>query len=374
MTGGSGFRDRDRRIFSGSRLIGPEFFMLNAQDWPTRTGLSGGAAPRVSFGRFATFDNQTLHWRSMHTGPGQYVWSEMDKVVAAIPAACRIVYCMYGTPRWLAGDAVAGPYGGIGEGAPPTDIAQASAFMTALMTRYGAKIEAVQIWNEPDFLPSGGSGFWRGSRAQLVALISAVAAAARAVRPQTVILSPGCTLMINPDSGADQWLNAGGADHIDALSLHPYRATPTGRYAGDGDIASTPQALRLAARVFPRGRAPWITEWGVGSASHPMTLQFRALSAAGRRRYIAAMFLAAAAHGAECFAPWGHGNWSGLSGDWINDTDGVIAGWNDAYSALVGKTLAAVDERADGALMATFSNGETWSALAPDQTSPSPSD
>lgn len=89
-----------------------------------------------------------------------------------------------------------------------------SAWVSAAVTRW--QPEAVEFINEP----SGGVDItW------LVRMYSLGKAAAKAAKPDIIIVGPSCESISNPGNGVEytaSFLNAGGAAHIDALGVHLY--------------------------------------------------------------------------------------------------------------------------------------------------------
>jgi GH35 family endo-1,4-beta-xylanase len=90
-------------------------------------------------------------WKDIHLGPNQYDWSRLDHLVD-LYSDRKIVYVAAATPRWLAKDPNAphfAPWLGPGTNSLPNSVDEWNKFIWNLATRYRGKIDAYEIWNEP---------------------------------------------------------------------------------------------------------------------------------------------------------------------------------------------------------------------------------
>lgn len=154
-------------------------------------------------------------------------------------------------------------YGGEWNHAPHNDsYREAYAnYSRAVVDRYDG-LEYVEVWNEYD-LAKYASGPAGTDPAAYAELLAATYPAVKAERPNVTVVG-GAT------SGVDFefWegvLAAGGAEHVDVMSVHPYRGDPSG-YAED--VAR----LRNLTREHNDGETIpiWVTEfgWSTGIDSH----------------------------------------------------------------------------------------------------------
>lgn len=95
-------------------------------------------------------------WKDIHVGPGQFDWSRLDYLVN-LYSDRNILYCIAATPRWLAMNPNAphyAPWLGPGTNSLPADadIDEFNKFVWNLTTRYKGKIQAYEIWNEPQLV------------------------------------------------------------------------------------------------------------------------------------------------------------------------------------------------------------------------------
>jgi GH35 family endo-1,4-beta-xylanase len=90
-------------------------------------------------------------WKDIHLEPNTYDWSKLDSLVELYYDR-KILYVACSTPRWLAKNPNAphfAPWLGPGSNSLPSDIEEWNKFVWNLATRYKGKIDAYEIWNEP---------------------------------------------------------------------------------------------------------------------------------------------------------------------------------------------------------------------------------
>lgn len=375
---------------SGPVYIPHEFFGLNSQDWPARAPTSGGdgaSAPAFTFGMYSTHDASTaLNWGAMHTAANTINWTKLDDTVSALRAmgVTKGMYALHGTPTFLAQPGQAGlsaPYGPLGGGSYPTDLAQLAYFCTQFAARnaavWGGFFVAVQVLNEPEANDFSGStvGQWWGTRKQYVNYAATAYVALKAAAPAITVLSAGtykpATLAAWSGETGDAGAGVGRYGHqcYDAVALHPYWATPNHTYTGHGTLDSLSlggvRPTRAAlAQYGLQAIDIWCTEWGLdsgGSRASPTAacLAFMALPADDRRKYIARLYIGAALAGLKNFFLFSYGG-PFLSGDLVTDTTGVILGIQQAYAAMAGKTWTAGGYYTDGRAWLSFMDGSTY--------------
>lgn len=124
-------------------MIGMGFTSLD-QDWPSE----------VTHVRLWDIG---VTWKDINTAPGVYDWSRLDTAVAKAGDR-HITYVVGACPRWLAkypDNPHYAPWLGPGSNSMPYSLAEANDFALHLATRYKGRIDAYEIWNEPqlaDFL------------------------------------------------------------------------------------------------------------------------------------------------------------------------------------------------------------------------------
>ena len=80
-------------------------------------------------------------WEPLEQNKGTYYWKTLDDAISYAEAKGKQVLYVFGdTPAW------AGP----SPSAPPTDIEEFKRFANAVISRYGNRIDAYEVWNEPN--------------------------------------------------------------------------------------------------------------------------------------------------------------------------------------------------------------------------------
>lgn len=221
---------------------------------PATTGRDLAMARDAGF----TWVKQRIEWRNVEkNGPGQFEWQEPDRVVQAIGSAgLRLIARVDNQPAW-ASSRVPFPSSG-----PPDDLNAWTSYLTALATRYKGRIQAYEIWNEPNLALE-----WGGQRpdpAAYTALLKASYQAIKAVDPQALVISAGMSPTTEasdkamPDMQFYRGMYAAGAKgSFDLLGAHApgYKAEPCmdpAEVAANPDLTnpgdtSSPEAKRVYA-------------------------------------------------------------------------------------------------------------------------------
>ena len=134
-------------------------------------------------------------------------------------------------------------------------------FAAEAAKRYRGRGVRWEVWNEPNL-----EGFWRPQPAadDYAALVIECAKAIRAADPDAVILAPASSGF--PWSFLERIFEKGVLEHIDEVSVHPYRSSPPETVAED-----YARLRELIAKNLPAGRkAPPIVsgEWGYSTLHH----------------------------------------------------------------------------------------------------------
>jgi hypothetical protein len=182
---------------------------------------------------------QGFAWREIEgAGRGIYDWSNADRLMDQVDAhGLQIIARVDAQPAWAGGG-----YPLIGPPDEPQDYVN---FLTALATRYRGRIDAYQIWNEPNLAREwGGRPPDPGEYTRLLALAYA---AIKSVDPRAVVISAGMAPTTRHDGAAmpdtlyiQGMYDAGAAPYFDLLGVHGagYRAAPE---AAPEQVAADPQ-------------------------------------------------------------------------------------------------------------------------------------
>ena len=165
----------------------------------------------------------------------------------------HVLMTMWLTPGWANGNA--------GERVPPTNPADYADFMRWATAHFKGRVDAWEIWNEPDPRQS----FWLGTTRQYVDLLRAAYPAIKAGDPQSLVVLGG------PSCNDDLWIrdiySLGAKPYFDVLATHPYQgmADAPPEQPDDGHawwFTHTP-AVRAVMQLYGDGNKPiWFTEMG----------------------------------------------------------------------------------------------------------------
>ena len=179
-----------------------------------------------------TWVKQWFAWRDIEgKGKGQYDWATADRIVNQTEEfGVNLLLRVDHEPEW------AGP--------PPGNINHFVDFVTALATRYKGRVEAYQIWNEPNLAREWGNK--PPNAGEYTQMLKAAYQAIKAVDPNAIIISAGMAPTTElsqravPDTQFIQNMyNAGAKPYFDMLGAHGagYRAPPE---MDPGQIATDP--------------------------------------------------------------------------------------------------------------------------------------
>lgn len=168
---------------------------------------------------------------------------------------------------------------------PPSDFALYREFMAYLAARYRGQVAAYELWNEPNLMREW-NGFPLGG-ADFVALLREGAAGVRTHDTDAVLIggAPATTGINDGVTAVDdrvylrQMLDAGVADVVDAIGVHPYgAANPPDSSTAQPDPAASSHnnhpsfffsdtLADYAALLAEYGveKPVWVTEFGWGS-------------------------------------------------------------------------------------------------------------
>jgi hypothetical protein len=162
-----------------------------------------------------------VQWHTIEHGPDDFDWQNLDRVVGGADRyGFKILLSVTRAPDWTREVEL--------EGGPPADYAELGRFMEQLAGRYRGRVEAYELWNEPNLARE-----WRGDTldpSRFVSLVAAGAGGVRAADPEAILVS-GAPAVTGIDDGetaiADRvflrgMLEAGVAQHVDAIGAHPY--------------------------------------------------------------------------------------------------------------------------------------------------------
>jgi polysaccharide biosynthesis protein PslG len=183
---------------------------------------------------------QRFEWRNIEgKAKGSFEWGEPDRIVDAIAqSGLKIIARVDNQPRW-ASSTIQWPGSG-----PPDNPADWTDYLTALATRYRGRIQAYEIWNEPNL-----DREWGDQPPDPAAYTSMLKASYRVIKaadPQAVVVSAGMSPTTTSDAHAMPDLDfiramyaAGARGSFDVLGVHAagFKADPC---ADPGEVARDP--------------------------------------------------------------------------------------------------------------------------------------
>jgi O-antigen ligase len=215
---------------------------------------------------------QPFFWAEIEPEQGVFTWELYDRLVEAVAkldGRLRLVALLDGTPPWARHPAAPEhPF------APPNSPAAFGVFAGALAERYGAQIEAYQIWDEPNLAEHWGELDPRP--ALYVAMLEAAYRAIHAADDDAQVIA--AALAPNVENGPNNindpaYLRAlyelGGGAYFDAAAGKPYgfNFSPLERHIDPKTLNfSRLILLREVMREYGDGDKPlWGGNWGWNS-------------------------------------------------------------------------------------------------------------
>lgn len=138
---------------------------------------------------------QRFEWRNIEGhGKGQFEWNEPDRIVqAAEDHGLKIIARIDNQPQW-ASTRVQFP-----ASSAPDDLQDWADYVSALATRYKGRIQAYEVWNEPNLSNEWGSS---PDPAAYTQLLQASYTAIKAADPQASVISAGLSPTTTTSSDA----------------------------------------------------------------------------------------------------------------------------------------------------------------------------
>lgn len=240
-------------------------------DWIRKLGFVG---TRIGF-----------EWIALEPRQGQFDWAHQDSVVdATVAAGIRAYGLIVYSPSWARPAGTGGKHRPVVDGSAARGDTAFAHFAATVARRYRGKIQAWELWNEPN-IPN----FWADERGgqdrgpdplDYFRLYRLAHDSIRAAVPTVIVmpagLSSGPRRMPPPLDRRRQPAGYPAAGYLDALlsaglrpaviALHPYTVEPIGVDSNGrpvNPIVSSVEAV-LDEHGLKKTRL-WITEWGVNA-------------------------------------------------------------------------------------------------------------
>jgi hypothetical protein len=196
---------------------------------------------------------QEFAWREIEgANKGHFDWSRTDRIMDQIDAhGLRVIVRLGVQPEWAGG--------GYPEVGPPDDLQDFADFVSAVATRYAGRVDAYQIWNEPNLAREWGER--PPNAAEYTAMLKVAYTAIKAADPYPIVISAGMAPTTRNDDVArpdlyyiQEMYDAGAADYFDALGAHApgYKSPPE---TDPAEIARTP-GLANPGDFDPKNNVP----------------------------------------------------------------------------------------------------------------------
>jgi hypothetical protein len=181
---------------------------------------------------------QEFAWREIEpVNKGEFDWSRTDRIMDQVDAHnLKIIVRLGVQPEWAGG--------GFPEIGPPNNMQDFADYVSAVAERYNGRIDAYQIWNEPNLAREWGNR--PPNAAEYTEMLRLSYEAIKSVDPNALVISAGMAPTTRNDDVArpdtyyiQEMYGAGAASYFDALGAHaPGYASPP--EMDPAEIATTP--------------------------------------------------------------------------------------------------------------------------------------
>jgi hypothetical protein len=196
-----------------------------------------------------------VNWALLEPEPGAYSEEYLDKIDQFTRAAARrklkVLLLLQTTPCWTDTNPAGACADGRGSNYPPADFEAYGRAAALLAERFGSRLAAIEIWNEPDH---SSEQYWKGDNkaSDYAALLQATYSKVKDANSRVQVLAGAMV------GASGEFLNelydAGIGGHYDGLSVHYYDLT----------LASL-RSIRFAMTEAGDRKPVWLTEFGYTS-------------------------------------------------------------------------------------------------------------
>ena len=217
--------------------------------------IDEAAWPDVSIGSFRIWNGDST-WGALEPSRGSWNFARLDqRVDQAESRGAPVLLVLSHPPAWAATRPDLKGYQG--SPSPPTSNDAWRTYIRTVVERYAGRIEAYQIWNEPN-LPQ----FYVGTPQRLGELTELAAAEIRSADPAALVVSAGFSARTEGSQPFfEAYVNAMAPATIDVVGIHIYP------YPGNGpeSMIGLANQFRILADGAGLGDKPmWNTEIGYG--------------------------------------------------------------------------------------------------------------
>ncbi len=209
--------------------------------------------PKIKFGAWRLWD-AGVAWLDLEPKKGHWQFEKLDRYIElAQRQGVQVLLTLGQTPRWAsARPNEPGPYGQ-GCAAEAREIADWENYVRKIVTRYKGRIEAYELWNEPDFLHRNPTGFYSGKPEKMVDMARVAYRVIKEIDPRAVVTTPAVVAEVER---LEPYFRLGGYQYADVVAAHFY-VLPTEH------LPSTIQKFKLLMTKYGLAeRQLWNTESG----------------------------------------------------------------------------------------------------------------
>ncbi len=233
-------------------------------------------------------------WNQLEPEPGRWQFAVLDKAVEEARARGVDLLLPLGlSPNWASANPMAESAYGPGESSPPARLADWENYVRTVVRRYRGRVQAYEIWNEPNR-----PRFFGGTKQDLFKLTCSASRIIREEDPGAKIVSPSPT---DQDKGIEwlaDFLDLPVAGCIDIVGFHLY----TLAHEPPEKILPLISSLHtILQRKKLDGLPIWNTEfgWYIKNARVPNPIRYTQLDPLLARNYLLRSFILQAAEGIQ---------------------------------------------------------------------------
>lgn len=156
-------------------------------------------------------------WPDIQPNRNEWHFERLDMYVSlAQQHGTGILLPLGGSPPWASARPRLASNYYPGFTAEPANMDDWRAFVRVIVSRYKGRIQAYEIWNEPNL-----QDFWSGTTDQMIDLTKEASQIIRKLDPHALVVSPAATA----DYGVpwlEEFLQKGGGQYVDVIGFHFY--------------------------------------------------------------------------------------------------------------------------------------------------------
>jgi hypothetical protein len=228
------------------------------------------------------FIRMDFAWGGIERKKGEYDWSGYDELLRNLDQrGIRALFILdYSNPLYEEAIESRNPvFGGMRKTTKspqhPESVEAFARWAAAAARHFQGRHVVWEIWNEPNIQ------FWapEPNVAQYTALALATCKAIRQSAPGSTIIAPATSGF--PWSFLEEFFKSGILEHLDGVSVHPYRDYKLGPETAAGDFKRLRELVDKYAPTAKKGNLPLISgEWGYASHTKGVSLESQAAFAA----------------------------------------------------------------------------------------------